>query len=320
MQFPLPEGGNGAGAPAKGTQDTAGALGKGLQFSNAFVLLFLFLAYIIPIGGGWIADTKLGRFKTIALGVLICGVSHIIEIFGAIPSVLQAGNGIAPFLISLFLLALGAGLFKPNVIPTVLDQYRHQKSYVKELPSGERLVVDPESTIQRIMLIFYAFINIGAFFVLATTYAEKYIGFWLAFPLPGIIYFSLPALLWYLQNKLVKYPPDGSTLNNVWKITTIALKHNQGTFWKKGFWESAKPSVLAEKGVTAFNQKPISWTDKDVEDVRRTLAACAIFLYFPIYVLNDGGVGSVSASQASTLTINGAPNYLLVSSLFPPPS
>lgn len=40
MQFPLPEGGNGAGAPAKGTQDTAGALGKGEQFSVSMGLLF----------------------------------------------------------------------------------------------------------------------------------------------------------------------------------------------------------------------------------------------------------------------------------------
>ena len=43
MQFPLPEGGNGAGAVGSPNQ-TAGALGKGLQFSNAFVLLFSFLA------------------------------------------------------------------------------------------------------------------------------------------------------------------------------------------------------------------------------------------------------------------------------------
>ena len=41
MQYPLPDGGNGAGAPARGTQDTAGALGKGEQFSIAMGLLFL---------------------------------------------------------------------------------------------------------------------------------------------------------------------------------------------------------------------------------------------------------------------------------------
>lgn len=113
MQFPLPSGGDGAGAPPAGTQETAGALGKGLQFSNAMVLVFMFLAYIIPIFGGWVADTKLGRLETILLGVLICGISHIIMICGAIPSVLEAGQGIAPFVLSLLLLAIGAGEFAP---------------------------------------------------------------------------------------------------------------------------------------------------------------------------------------------------------------
>ena len=126
MQFPLPKGGNGAGAPPRGTQETAGALGRGEQFSVAMGLLFLFLAYIIPIAGGFIADVKIGRYRTILLGVLICGVSHIIMICGAIPSVLQAGNGIAPFMVALFLLAIGAGLFKPNIAPTVLDQYKRK--------------------------------------------------------------------------------------------------------------------------------------------------------------------------------------------------
>lgn len=35
-------------------------------------------------------------------------------------------------------------IFKPNVAPTVLDQYRHQKAYTRVLPNGEKVVVDPE--------------------------------------------------------------------------------------------------------------------------------------------------------------------------------
>nr|OQO23868.1 hypothetical protein B0A51_05880 [Rachicladosporium sp. CCFEE 5018] len=122
------------------------------------------------------ANAKLGRFRTILIGVLICGVSHIIMIIGAIPSVLQAGHAIGPFMLSLILLAIGAGIFKPNVAPTVFDQYQHQKSYMKILPSGEKVVVDPEVTVQRIMLYFYASMNIGAFFAIATTYSERIVG------------------------------------------------------------------------------------------------------------------------------------------------
>ncbi|KAK6387892.1 hypothetical protein LTR65_008347 [Meristemomyces frigidus] len=301
MQYPLPAGGSGSGATPAGTQETPGALGKGEQFSVAMGLLFAFLAYVVPIGGGWVAEAKIGRFKTILIGVLVCGVSHIIMICGAIPAVLRAGHGIAPFMISLILLAIGAGLFKPNVAPTVLDQYQHQKAYTKVLHSGEKVVVDPETTVQRIMLFFYALIN----------YSEKYVGYWLAFLLPGIVYFLLPALLWFLSNRLIKHPPNGSVLNNVWKILAMAFKNNKGAVWKTGFFDSVKPSVLAEKGVTTFGGKQITWSDKDVEDVHRTMIACGVFLYFPIYNLNDGGIGSVSTSQGATMTTNGAPNDLL---------
>ena len=47
------------------------------------------------------------------------------------------------------------------------------------------------------------------------------------------------------------------------------------------------------------------------QDVKRTLVACMVFLYFPIYNCNDGGIGSVLTAQGSTMTTNGAPNDLL---------
>ncbi|KAK8204393.1 peptide transporter ptr2 [Zalaria obscura] len=65
MQFALPAGGNGAGAPQRGTEDTAGALGRGEQFSVAIGLLFLFLSYVVPTFGGYFADTMTGRFPMI---------------------------------------------------------------------------------------------------------------------------------------------------------------------------------------------------------------------------------------------------------------
>ncbi|KAF2720509.1 POT family protein [Polychaeton citri CBS 116435] len=311
MQFPLPKGGNGAGAPPKGSEKTAGALGKGLQFSNAFTLLFTFLAYVFPIPGGWWADAKIGRFKAIVFGVLLCLVAHAIMTGGAAPAVLQRGQGQAPFYISFFLLAIGAGIFKPNVAPLIMDQYKHQKPYTRVEKSGERVVVDPESTIQRIMLWFYMLINVGAFFALATTYTEKYVGFWLSYLLPTIFFAGLCPLLWYLNSRLVKEQPDGTVLTKVWKITACAIKYSKGKFWSKKFWDTAKPSVLADKGVTTFTGKPTEWTEKDVTDIKRTLQACAVFLYFPIYNLNDGGIGSVATSQGSTMTTNGAPNDLL---------
>ena len=161
------------------------------------------------------------------------------------------------------------------------------------------------------MLIFYGLINVGAFFGIATTYAEKYVGYWLAFLLPTILYLSLPILLALQYKKTIKMPPNGSELNNVFAICGMAIKNKKGNFFSKQFFDDVKPSSLAAKGITTFRGKPISWNDKLVEDVKRTFAACSIFLYFPIYNINDGGVGGIATSQGSTMLTKGAPNDLL---------
>lgn len=306
LEYAMPAGGNGAGAPDPNDPNgVAGALGKGVQFASAFVLLFTFMAYVFPILGAWIADTRLGRYNTVMLGAGIGAIAHVIMTGGAAPSVLQKGNGIAPFMISFFMLAIGAGIFKPNVAPIVIDQYTHQRQYVKTLPSGERVLVDPETTIQRILVIYYGFINIGAFYALASTYAEKYVGYWLAFLLPTIIYTLVVVVFVGVRKKIIKKPPMGSQLNDFFKITMLCCKENKFMVWKKGFWDAARPDVLAEKG------RVVTWNSKLVRDVGRTWAACQIFLYTPLYQLNDGGIGAAPTNLAGSMTLNNAPNDLL---------
>jgi len=41
------------------------------------------------------------------------------------------------------------------------------------------------------------------------------------------------------------------------------------------------------------------------------MEACQIFLFFPIYNMNDGGIGNIVNSQGASMTTNGAPNDLL---------
>lgn len=301
-------GGNGAGAPKRGTQDTAGALGMGLQASSGLTLLFTFLAYVIPIFGGWWADVYVGRYKAIIWGVLLCGVAHIIQLVGVIPSVLQKGkdNAAPPFILGLLILAFGAGIFKPNVAPLLLDQSQTKKPFVRTLKSGEKVIVDPEATSDRMMLIFYGFVNVGAFYMLATTYAEKYVGFWLAFLLSAIIYFLLPILLLFMYKRTIKQPPNGGKeLTEAFKIIGKALRGSNFQVWRKDFWKPAMPSQMATR------DSSITWTDKTVEKVKTALGACDIFLYYPIWYLNDGGIGSVSTNQGGSMVTNGAPNDVL---------
>lgn len=70
-------------------------------------------------------------------------------------------------------------MFKPNVSPLLLDQMTTTVPTVITTKTGERVIQDPESTTERVVLWFYLLINIGGFMGVATAYAEKYIGFWL---------------------------------------------------------------------------------------------------------------------------------------------
>lgn len=79
------------------------------------------------------------------------------------------------------------GVIRPCILPTTLDQYSNQVPYVTRLKSGEKVIVDPETTINHLTLYFHASANVGALFPIATVYAEKLMGFWLAFLLPGTV-------------------------------------------------------------------------------------------------------------------------------------
>lgn len=75
----LPKDGNGYGAPKRGTEDTAGALGMGTVKATAVSQSFSMLAYALPIFAGYLSDTRTGRFRMICYGVAVCGVSHVLS-------------------------------------------------------------------------------------------------------------------------------------------------------------------------------------------------------------------------------------------------
>ena len=124
--------------------------------------------------------------------------------------VIAGGNAIAPFIISIIILAFAAGFIKPSLGPLLCDQSPVERQTIQRLKSGELVILDPQATVARYLLIFYWAINIGAFFSLATTYAEHDIGFWLAFLLPAILYALMPAVLVIVSKRLYKAPPQGS--------------------------------------------------------------------------------------------------------------
>ncbi|WRT65309.1 uncharacterized protein IL334_002252 [Kwoniella shivajii] len=317
IKQPLPKGGNGAGAVAPGDaglNQSAGALGLGSVDASALTNLFTFLAYVIPIYGGIVADTKWGRFKAICVGTAVGGFAHILLVIPAIPSVITHPNAsLGTFIVSIIILAFAAGFIKPSLGPLLCDQIPVRTPTLKTLKTGERVIVDPGVTVERWLLIFYACINIGGFFAVATSYAERLVGFWLAYLLPGIVYFFMPIVLIFCHKRLHKAPPQGSVVIETWRVVKVLLANGGWRKMFKGgdnFWNKAKPSYIAEQNGTVDTQKVV-WDDRFVDEVRQSFSACAVFMIIPIYVLADGGLGNSMNDMSVAMTLNGVPNDLI---------
>ena len=308
----LPDNGNGYGAPPidPDNQQTPGALGMGTSVANAVSQSFSMLAYALPLLFGYISDTRTGRFNMILYGIGVFGVAHVLMCAAGAPNLLASGMAKVPYFISLYTLAVGAAMFKPNVSPLLLDQMTHKVPVVVETKSGELVIQDPEHSAERVMLWFYLLINIGGFMNVATTYCEKYVGWWLAFLIPLILYLPLPLLMWWLKPKLILHPPGGSDLGNVMKVIGICFRRGGlKRIGRKGFWDVAKPSHIAASGLE--RKFTTSWNDAFVDDVRRTFQATGIFCFFPIQYINDNGLGSSVSFLSTMLTTNGVPNDVI---------
>ena len=126
---------------------------------------FMAACYLLPLAGGWVADNFLGKYWTIVgfsipyiLGHVVLGIESV------------------PFLvIALSLLAMGAGVIKPN-ISTLMGM-----TYDQQRPGQEKLRSDA-------FAMFYGAINIGAFVsTMAVPWIAKEYNYQLAFLFPAVL-------------------------------------------------------------------------------------------------------------------------------------
>ena len=112
-----------------------------------------FWSQVTPLVGGYIADAYLGRFKTIVYSVYIILLGHIILIFSAIPQVIVNLQGsLTCFIIAIIIMGIGAGGFKSNVLTLIAEQ-KDSRTFIRTEANGERVIVDPGLTVQRIYMV-----------------------------------------------------------------------------------------------------------------------------------------------------------------------
>lgn len=260
------------------------------------------------------ADEHWGRYKTICIALGIAIVGHIILVISSVPPVITNTNAsIGTFILGVIIMGVGTGGFKPNISPLVVEQIPVRTLVVETLPTGERVIVDPTITQSRIYHYFYLFINIGALVgQIGMVYAEKYVGFWLAFMLPTAIFLTCPAIMFWGRNKYHQAPPQGSVVSKSFRLLFYAQKSrwsiNPWRTWKNmhdgTFWASVKPSSIEP----ANRPKWMTFDDRWVDEVRRGFAACAVFAWYPLYWLTYGQLTNNLTVQAGTMVLNGLPN------------
>lgn len=303
VNHPLPPGST-TGAPVVyGGQP--GALGMGPRAAQGISLFNQFFAYVMPLVGAWIADARMGRFWTIHLAIGISTIAHVILVAASSPGVIIKGDaGFAAFIIGLLCLCVGTGFFKANVSPLLAEQNEDVRMRVEER-KGERVIVDPAITNTRIFLYFYMCINIGALAgQIGMVYVENLHGFWQAFLIPTGLFLIAPVVLWSQKKKYKLTPPTGSLLEKFLKMFWFVKKRS--SFFKPN-WEVAKPSGIP----VAERPSWMTYDDAWIDEVRRGLMACKVFLFLPIFFLAYNQMTANLTTQASYMERYGTPNDVI---------
>lgn len=179
--------------------------GLGISGAEAFEIYgtYIALTYLTPFLGGFLADRKLGYINAVYIGGALMGLGYI----GF------ALDGMTSFYISMALVIIGNGFFKPS-ISTLLGNLYSDKQYIDKKDSGYN--------------IFYMGINIGAFVcnIIAAFMRNKY-GWEAAFITAGVgmflglIIFTLGLKHYRAANVLKPVAPGDISIMSI--FTTVFL-------------------------------------------------------------------------------------------------
>lgn len=136
-----------------------GALGLKQSGATAMTNLFQFWCYVTPVFGAIVADQYLGKYATIKWFSMVYMVGIAILFATSLPWSIERGAAGPGLVVAMVVIGLGTGGIKSNVSPLIAEQVQSIKPYIKTLHSGQRVVIDPEITVQRIYMIFYLCIS-----------------------------------------------------------------------------------------------------------------------------------------------------------------
>lgn len=115
----------------------------------------------------------------------------------------------------------------------------------------------------------------------------QYVGFWLSFTLPTLVFCLCPLVLYFGRHMYITSPPQGSVLGKSLRLWRYAAKgrwswnpiQTYRNLSAADFWENVKPSNFNEETRPAW----MTFDDQWVDEVKRGFKACSVFLWYPVY-------------------------------------
>ncbi|XP_029461071.1 solute carrier family 15 member 2 isoform X2 [Rhinatrema bivittatum] len=218
------------------------------------------LCYFMPVFGAIIADSYLGKFKTIIYLSIVYVIGHVVKSISAVPPLGDHNTHVILSILGLFLIAVGTGGIKPCVAAFGGDQFEEEHAEERS----------------KFFSIFYLAINLGS---LISTFATpalrgdvKCFGsdcYALAFGVPALL--MVVALVVFISGSSMykTYPSQGNIMLSVCKCIRFAVQNR----WKHRSEEHPKREHWLDWARDEYPNQVIN----EVKMVTRVL-----FLYIPL--------------------------------------
>ncbi|XP_074514062.1 solute carrier family 15 member 2 [Sebastes fasciatus] len=252
------------------------------DLSTAVYHAFSSLCYFTPILGALIADSWLGKFKTIIYLSIVYVIGHVVKSVGAIPTVGSSSVHIALSMSGLILIAFGTGGIKPCVAAFGGDQFDEENV-------SER---------QKFFSIFYMSINAGS--LLSTVITPVLRGdvqcfggdcYALAFGVPAIL--MIVALVVFIAGSVLykRNPPQGNILMEVCNCIGFAIKNR----WKRAKFDPQRTHWL--------DWAEDKYSKRLIQEIKMVLRVLVLYIPLPMFWALFDQQGSRWTLQATRMNM-----------------
>ncbi|XP_040912549.1 solute carrier family 15 member 2 [Toxotes jaculatrix] len=252
------------------------------DLSTAVYHAFSGLCYFTPILGALIADSWLGKFKTIIYLSIVYVIGHVVKSVGAIPTVGNTDVHIALSMIGLILIAFGTGGIKPCVAAFGGDQFDDENV-------SER---------QKFFSIFYMSINAGSLLSTVITPilrsdVQCFGGdcYALAFGVPAAL--MVVALVVFIAGSGLykRNPPQGNILLEVCNCIGFAIKKR---------WSRSKHDPQRKHWLDWAEEK---YPKRLIQEIKMVLRVLVLYIPLPMFWALFDQQGSRWTLQATRMNM-----------------